>query len=154
LKYSLYFSYESALCRLLSIPVLHLGERVFLCLFKNCETQDFPTSFFATTEAKFCIMALVGGRPLLVKSLLYLTSSSSCCVLRFFRSCAASTHVLHLPWCLLLRVDSSTPNLSQLPHIQSLLLLLLFPNLDTVMYAHGCGRCALGWFGVLRARTR
>jgi hypothetical protein len=84
---------------------------VSLCLFKIRETQEFPTSFYATTEAKFCIMALVVGRPLLVKFLMYLTSSSSCCVLRFFHSCAASTRVLRLSWCLLLRVDSSTPNL-------------------------------------------
>ena len=92
LKYRLYLVSQSALCRLLSIPAVHCKMRWILCRLMKRVTQLSLMLFFATCDAKFWITRLVGGRPLLVSPIIYLTSSSSCCGLSFRWLTALTAH--------------------------------------------------------------
>jgi hypothetical protein len=83
-----------------------------LCRPMKRVTQLSLTGLLATSEAKFCIKALVGGKPCLVSLVIYRTSSYSCCSssLRWLIDLPAFDRVA--AWCLRVNVERQTPCLS------------------------------------------
>jgi hypothetical protein len=95
-----YLSWNSALRRLRSIPVVHLDVKLLFFRSKKRDTQRVPIFSCATAFAKFRTTSLVGGSPRFDKPSIYCTSSNSCYGLSFCRSCDAPAYVRITLWCL------------------------------------------------------
>ena len=139
LKYDWYFSAESALWRRESMAEFHCNEipsrynnfvlqqqdsrpfcprEIWLwCLLMKRVTQLSETPFWATDDAKFCIISLIGGKRRSVSCFIYFKRSSSCCGLIFCWSVATASRERVSPLCRRVRVERTTPCFLKFPYM-------------------------------------